>query len=129
MLQKSNYMICPPRDLGTTFMTQMDCVPNTVFMWQNYHVPKTLAYSASKLVGCLLFLQIDKLTLHQLGYDCSTIPYTLFQWHAVLLALFASVVGPFGGFFASGFKRAFEIKDFGQSIPGHGGMADRMDCQ
>lgn len=32
-------------------------------------------------------------------------------------------------FFASGFKRAFKIKDFGDSIPGHGGMTDRMDCQ
>jgi phosphatidate cytidylyltransferase len=38
-------------------------------------------------------------------------------------------VAPFGGFFASGFKRAFNIKDFGDSIPGPGGMTDRMDCQ
>lgn len=45
------------------------------------------------------------------------------------MAIFASLVAPFGGFFASGFKRAFNIKDFGQSIPGHGGMTDRMDCQ
>ncbi|KAL6999205.1 phosphatidate cytidylyltransferase [Sarracenia purpurea var. burkii] len=36
---------------------------------------------------------------------------------------------PFGGFFASGFKRAFKIKDFGNSISGHGGFTDRMDCQ
>lgn len=45
------------------------------------------------------------------------------------MATFASLVAPFGGFFASGFKRAFNIKDFGHSIPGHGGMTDRMDCQ
>lgn len=45
------------------------------------------------------------------------------------MATFASLVAPFGGFFASGFKRAFNIKDFGDSIPGHGGMTDRMDCQ
>ncbi|KAF3774324.1 Phosphatidate cytidylyltransferase 1 [Nymphaea thermarum] len=51
------------------------------------------------------------------------------QWHALALALFASSIAPFGGFFASGFKRAFKIKDFGDSIPGHGGMTDRMDCQ
>ncbi|CAL5409397.1 unnamed protein product [Camellia sinensis] len=51
------------------------------------------------------------------------------QWHAVWLGLFASIIAPFGGFFASGFKRAFKIKDFGDSIPGHGGMTDRMDCQ
>uniref|UniRef100_M4EC95 Phosphatidate cytidylyltransferase n=1 Tax=Brassica campestris TaxID=3711 RepID=M4EC95_BRACM len=51
------------------------------------------------------------------------------QWHAFSLGLFASVIAPFGGFFASGFKRAFKIKDFGDSIPGHGGFTDRMDCQ
>ena len=47
----------------------------------------------------------------------------------MVLAAFASIIAPFGGFFASGFKRGFKIKDFGDSIPGHGGMTDRMDCQ
>ncbi|BBN09196.1 phosphatidate cytidylyltransferase [Marchantia polymorpha subsp. ruderalis] len=51
------------------------------------------------------------------------------QKHAMALGLFASSIAPFGGFFASGFKRAFKIKDFGDSIPGHGGITDRMDCQ
>ena len=51
------------------------------------------------------------------------------QFHAIALAIFASAIAPFGGFFASGFKRGFDIKDFGDSIPGHGGMTDRMDCQ
>mmetsp|Transcript_9543 Transcript_9543/g.12464 ORF Transcript_9543/g.12464 Transcript_9543/m.12464 type:complete len:178 (+) Transcript_9543:157-690(+) len=49
--------------------------------------------------------------------------------HTLWLSLFASLIAPFGGFFASGFKRAFKIKDFGSSIPGHGGFVDRMDCQ
>lgn len=43
--------------------------------------------------------------------------------------MFAAVIAPFGGFFASGFKRALRVKDFGDSIPGHGGLTDRMDCQ
>ncbi len=51
------------------------------------------------------------------------------QFHALVLSAFASLIAPFGGFFASGFKRGFKIKDFGDSIPGHGGMTDRMDCQ
>lgn len=51
------------------------------------------------------------------------------QFHTLVLATFASLIAPFGGFFASGLKRTFKIKDFGDSIPGHGGMTDRMDCQ
>lgn len=45
------------------------------------------------------------------------------------MSCFASLIAPFGGFFASGVKRAFNIKDFGDTIPGHGGLTDRMDCQ
>jgi phosphatidate cytidylyltransferase len=51
------------------------------------------------------------------------------QFHMVAVALFASVVGPFGGFLASGIKRAFDIKDFAAFLPGHGGLMDRNDCQ
>lgn len=49
--------------------------------------------------------------------------------HVWVLGTFASLIAPFGGFFASGLKRTFKVKDFGDSIPGHGGMTDRMDCQ
>lgn len=51
------------------------------------------------------------------------------QVHAVWFGLFASLVAPFGGFFASAVKRAFKVKDFDSFIPGHGGVTDRMDCQ
>ncbi len=50
------------------------------------------------------------------------------QLHALVIAAFASLIAPFGGFFASGVKRAFRIKDFGDTIPGHGGITDRFDC-
>ncbi|KAK0622071.1 cytidylyltransferase-like protein [Bombardia bombarda] len=58
------------------------------------------------------------------GLECDPNPIHTFFW-----ATFASLIAPFGGFFASGLKRTFKIKDFGHSIPGHGGMTDRMDCQ
>jgi phosphatidate cytidylyltransferase len=55
--------------------------------------------------------------------------YYPIQMHALWLALFASLVAPFGGFLASAIKRAYGIKDFDSIIPGHGGVMDRMDCQ
>jgi phosphatidate cytidylyltransferase len=59
----------------------------------------------------------------------TTISLYPFVLHSLSLSVFSSVIGPFGGFFASGFKRAFKIKDFGDVIPGHGGIMDRFDCQ
>jgi phosphatidate cytidylyltransferase len=49
--------------------------------------------------------------------------------HALALALYVSLVSPFGGFLASAVKRAHGAKDFGTLIPGHGGVVDRFDCQ
>ena len=50
-----------------------------------------------------------------------------FQFHIAAMAVFASIIAPFGGFFASGFKRAFKIKDFGDMIPGHGGLMGKIN--
>ncbi|AFM98346.1 putative phosphatidate cytidylyltransferase [Encephalitozoon hellem ATCC 50504] len=50
-------------------------------------------------------------------------------FHIIPFILVASFVAPFSGFLASALKRAYKKKDFGESISGHGGIADRMDCQ
>jgi len=60
-----------------------------------------------------------------LGFTINLAPS---QLHAAVIALFSALVAPFGGFFASGLKRSLKIKDFADSIPGHGGVADRFDC-
>ncbi|KAG6820740.1 hypothetical protein H0H93_012386 [Arthromyces matolae] len=108
-----DYMICPVHDLGISAWSYTHCTPNPVFVWKELEIWKPVAVFLSTLFG----------------RSISTIPYAPYQFHLLLLAFFASLVAPFGGFFASGFKRAFNIKDFGHSIPGHGGMTDRMDCQ
>lgn len=84
------------------------------------------------------------LATFQLGYpECARSPlhtfqtydalfglqFTPFQLHIMTLAVLTSLIAPFGGLFASGIKRAIDIKDFGDAIPGHGGFTDRFDCQ
>jgi len=94
-------MICPLEYNGSSHtVTAENCEPMSIFKLQSYSVFSNF-----------------QIFVHP------------FQKHALFLSIFASTIGPFGGFFASGFKRAFKIKDFGDTIPGHGGFMDRFDCQ
>lgn len=45
----------------------------------------------------------------------------------ILLGVVGSVIGQIGDLAASAIKRNFEIKDYGNIIPGHGGIMDRFD--
>ena len=104
VLMNSKYFICPVNDLGANLWTGLECAPNPVFKTTPYQLPEWTHISRTIWVEPI-------------------------QFHVFVLASFASLIAPFGGFFASGLKRSFNIKDFGDSIPGHGGMTDRMDCQ
>ncbi|KAF5944201.1 hypothetical protein HYC85_018278 [Camellia sinensis] len=104
IMGRYEWLTCPRKDLSTRWL---HCDPGPLFKPEYFTlpvwVPKWFPWREAQVLPV--------------------------QWHAVWLGLFASIIAPFGGFFASGFKRAFKIKDFGDSIPGHGGMTDRMDCQ
>lgn len=103
-----NFFICPVSDnIYTNIFSIVECDPNPVFIHQIYPLP-------SFLVDILHteYIQLKPIYLH-----------------TMIISMFASLIAPFGGFFASGLKRAFKIKDFGDTIPGHGGITDRMDCQ
>ena len=55
-------------------------------------------------------------------------PFTPFDaWQAAALALVVVTAGFFGGLVLSAMKRSLGIKDWGSSIPGHGGVLDRLD--
>lgn len=45
----------------------------------------------------------------------------------IVLSIFASIMGQIGDLVASKFKRTYEIKDFSDIFPGHGGVLDRFD--
>ena len=44
-----------------------------------------------------------------------------------IVSIIISIMGQFGDLIASKFKRSYEIKDYGNVFPGHGGVLDRFD--
>lgn len=104
LLSKFKFLTCPAEAVYITpFPPALECQPNAVFEPQLYDLNP---YSIN--------MQVELLPI---------------QLHGLAYGIFASLIAPFGGFFASAIKRAYELKDFDQLFPGHGGMMDRMDCQ
>ncbi|RKF56410.1 putative phosphatidate cytidylyltransferase [Erysiphe neolycopersici] len=104
ILMRYKYFLCPVNDLGANMWSGLQCTLNPVFLPRKIHLPIWFPYAKSFQLAPI-------------------------QAHVLVFGTFASLIAPFGGFFASGLKRTFKIKDFGDSIPGHGGITDRMDCQ
>ncbi|KAK0554386.1 phosphatidate cytidylyltransferase [Tilletia horrida] len=115
-----NYMICPAVSLGMNAFSKVECELNPVFEWHYASLPEPFSTIATN---------VAQLITRDPSTSVTSVAYTWFFFHCLVFAAFASLIAPFGGFFASGFKRAFNIKDFGDSIPGHGGLTDRFDCQ
>lgn len=119
-LCRSPLMVCIPKGITLGPMAG-PCTMNVIYQARPLHynpeepfLPRrllTYALSGLPLVGVSLPEAADA------------------QFHALALATFASFVSPFGGFLASAIKRAYGIKDFAATIPGHGGLMDRFDCQ
>lgn len=98
------FMLCPVKDISITPFFRPTC--------------DTTDFTAKYDVGIDFF-----------GRNLHFASFKNIHFHTFFMGLFASLLAPLGGFFASGFKRAIKIKDFGTTIPGHGGLTDRMDCQ
>ena len=98
ILSRSQFLVCPLEYDDEKMSLVTSCTPLPLFQKTVYTLPKPVSFLKR------------------------TLELYPFQLHSLILSLFASSIGPFGGFFASGFKRAFRIKDFAATIPGHGGF-------
>ena len=127
-MSKSAWLTCPRTDLSIWKAMECQSPPETyqIREFSIVDMGDGVPEGALRLVASLATRLPPKLVQWATGVRINASPM---QFHALALAVFASAIAPFGGFFASGFKRGFNIKDFGDSIPGHGGMTDRMDCQ
>jgi len=108
-LVQNPYLICP-----------VEC--NFNFLDSLFHGKLSTLFSVSE---CQI-LPVFQPSLVKFGNF--TFSYYPFVVHGFLVSLFSSLLGPFGGFLASGLKRACKQKNFGSLIPGHGGVLDRCDC-
>jgi phosphatidate cytidylyltransferase len=128
VMSQFKWFTCPRMDLSIWQPMPCDEVPD-IYRPHTFRLSDALTGANPAwvdLVHNVGALLPERLRSAIAGYTFTCLPM---QLHAVSLALFASFIAPFGGFFASGFKRGFKIKDFGDSIPGHGGVTDRFDCQ
>uniref|UniRef100_A0A915LYY6 Phosphatidate cytidylyltransferase n=1 Tax=Meloidogyne javanica TaxID=6303 RepID=A0A915LYY6_MELJA len=107
-MMENPLFVCP---VESYYQDNLNCTIPLSFQYREFEAPRPFSF------------------LFRLFRQQPIVRFKPFLFHSVVMALFASLIGPFGGFFASGFKRAFKIKDFGDIIPGHGGLMDRFDCQ
>ena len=82
---------------------------------------KSIEGCVAGTLGAVVFCLLYTLFLNKV-FDAG-ISYLIIGFASVIL----SIIGQIGDFSASVIKRYFEVKDFSNMFPGHGGMLDRID--
>ncbi len=82
---------------------------------------KTISGSVGGLLGSVVGFFVFSMIL-RFGFDIRVAPVAYY-----ILAVLCSVAGQLGDLTASAIKRYANVKDFGNIMPGHGGMLDRVD--
>lgn len=82
---------------------------------------KTIEGCVAGCIGAVVLVLIFTLLLNKFGH------FGLSYMTVGVIALLLSIIGQVGDFSASVIKRYFNVKDFSELFPGHGGMIDRID--
>ena len=81
---------------------------------------KTVEGAISGVLGCILSSLVFAYIISFFGFKTNLVPLCF-------ISLICSVFSQFGDLAASLIKRECGVKDFGNLIPGHGGILDRID--
>ncbi len=84
----------------------------------NKTIEGCVAGTLGAIIACLIYTYLLKQFGNVEVYSYITI---------TIISFILSVIGQIGDFAASAIKRQFDIKDFSEIFPGHGGMIDRID--
>lgn len=83
---------------------------------------KTVEGSIGGAIGCMLIMMLyGAIFINRVGFT----PVPLY--HFAIMGILCGVVAQLGDWAASAIKRYTGIKDYGNLIPGHGGIMDRVD--
>jgi len=82
---------------------------------------KTLAGAIGGILGCAVLMVLYGVIVHNVfGLNISSVVLAL-------LGVLCGVISQIGDWSASAIKRYVNVKDFGNIMPGHGGVLDRFD--
>lgn len=82
---------------------------------------KTLAGAIGGILGCMVLMLVFGFIVRQ--YFAMDVSYGALA----LLGILCGVISQIGDWAASAIKRYVDVKDFGNIMPGHGGVLDRFD--
>ena len=112
-----------------------------IFLFMITIITDSFAYFGGRLIGKNKLLEVISPKKTWEGtiigslvgtFVCTVYYLTIINQDANIFAvavvtLFLSLLGQFGDLFFSAIKRKYEVKDFSNLMPGHGGVLDRLD--
>lgn len=88
---------------------------------------KTVEGAVGGVISGALLMLITGVVFDKLVFPCSEIVSEINYVNLFIISFICAIISILGDLTFSLFKRNFDAKDFGNIIPGHGGLLDRLD--